>query len=61
MFSSFLRYLLFVYVGKWLDEKAKENFIIYDFISWKRNNYNKHIVRYLKKYKESDNDIFDSK
>ena len=61
MFSSFLRYLLFVYVGKWLDEKAKENFIIYDFISWKRNNYNKHIARYLKKYKASDNDIFDSK
>ena len=39
----------FGYVEKRLDNKSKVNFKTYDVASWNTNNYNKHIVRYLKK------------
>ena len=37
------------HVGKRLDKKAKVSFKIYDVIKWKANNYNTHVVQYLKK------------
>ena len=41
--------LLFGYVKKWLDKKAKVNFKIYDVTDWTTNNYNIYNVQYLKK------------
>ena len=54
---SFLGYFnlctdFFADVRKWFDKKAniKEvNFKIYDVTDWIKNNYNTHIVQYLKK------------
>ena len=40
---------MFCHAGKRLDKKAKVDFKIYDVTDWITNNYNKHIVRYLKK------------
>ena len=42
-------FLLFGYVEKRLNKKAKVNFKIYDVTDWTRNNYNIHIAQYLKK------------
>ena len=41
--------LLFGYVKKWLDKKAKVNFKIYDVTDWTTNIYNIYNVQYLKK------------
>ena len=59
----FLEYLNFCpgllgHIGKRLDEKANITFKIYDVTSWKTNNYNKHIVRNLKKLRQSGNEIW---
>ena len=40
---------LFGHVGKWLENKANDNFKIYDATNWKANNYNIHIAQHLKK------------
>ena len=60
---SFLRYLnfcrnFFGHVGNCLDKKAKLNFKIYDVTNLKTNNYNAHIVKYLKKERQSNNEIW---
>ena len=34
------------------------NFKIYDITEWTTNNYNTHIVHYLKKQWKADNDIW---
>ena len=44
-------------VEKWLDQKDKVNFKIYDITTWETNNCNTHITQYLKKEKQSDNEI----
>ena len=36
-------------VGKRLDKKVKVDFRICDVTKWEANNYNTHIVQYLKK------------
>ena len=38
--------------------KTKVNFKIYDVTNWITNNYNTHISRYLKKKRQSNNEIF---
>ena len=48
----------FGHVGKWLDKKAKVNFKLYDVRNWETNNYNAHIAHYLKKYRQSDIEIW---
>ena len=61
---SFSRYLhfcpeFFVYVGKGFDKKAKVNFKTYEVTSLNTSNhYNIHIARYLKKHKQSGNEIW---
>ena len=40
---------LFGYVEKQLDKKATINFTIDDDADWVTNNYNTHIVQYLRK------------
>ena len=40
---------LFGYVEKQLDEKAMVNFKVDDDADWITNNYNTHIVQYLRK------------
>ena len=37
------------YVAKWFRKKAKVNFKIYDIKGWTINNYNIHIVHYIKR------------
>ena len=59
----FLRYLkvclaIFGHVGKRLDEKAKVNHQIFDITTWRRSNNNTHIGHYLKKERQSDNEIW---
>ena len=54
---TFLSYL-FGYVLKRLDKKAKVNFNIYYVADWTTNNYNPHIVSYLKKKRQSGNGIW---
>ena len=49
--------LLFCHVEKWLDQKYKINVKTYDVATWERNNFNALISQYLKKYRESDNEI----
>ena len=49
----FLKYLhicpdIFGYVGKWFDKKATVNSKIYGVTDWTTNNYNPHIVQYLR-------------
>ena len=60
--QKLLRYLRFClvffgYVGKQLDKKAKVNFKVYGVTNWNKNYYNNHIVRYLKKKRQLDNDV----
>ena len=43
---------------KWLDEKDKLNFKIYDVTTWLTNNYNAHIAQYLTKERQPDNEIW---
>ena len=47
----------FSHVEKWLGQKDKVNFKIYDITTWETNNCNTHITQYLKKEKQSDNEI----
>ena len=42
-----------MYVGKPLNQEAKVNFKIFGVTNWRPNNYNTHIVIYLKKYRQS--------
>ena len=42
-------YWLFGYIEYYLNKAAKINFKIYDVTDWIANNYNTHIVHYLKK------------
>ena len=56
-YKQFL-FWIFVHVGKWLDKKAKVNFKVSDGTNWITNNYNTNIARYLKKQKQSDNEIW---
>ena len=49
---------LFGYVEKRLDKKVKLNSKIYDISDWTANNYNTHIAQYLKKQRQSDNQIW---
>ena len=49
---------LFVHVEeKQLDKKDKVNFKIYDVTGWQINNYKTHIAQYLKKERQSANEI----
>ena len=41
--------LVFGYVEKWLDKKAKVNFKIYHITDWTTNYCNAHIAQYLNK------------
>ena len=51
LFALFINFYpdFFGCVGKRLDKKVNINFKINDVTKWNTNNYNKHIVRYLKK------------
>ena len=42
-------FLLFGYIEKQLDKKAKANFKIYNVTVWPTINYNAHFNQYLKK------------
>ena len=60
---SFARYLNFclhflVMQNKWLDQKEKVNFKIYDVTAWLTNNYNIRIAQYLKKERQPANEIW---
>ena len=46
-YFSFCLEFLIMY-KKWLDEKPKVNFKIYDVKTWLINNYNTHVAQYLK-------------
>ena len=48
----------FGHVGKQLDKNAKVNLKICEVTNWEANNYNTHIVQYLKKERELDNEIW---
>ena len=59
----FLRYLyyypyFFGHVGKWLHKKGKADFKIHDVTNWIPNNLKKQIYRYLKKKRQSENEIW---
>ena len=47
---------LFGYVEKRLDKMV--NFKIYDVTDWTTNNWNTHIAQYLKKQRQTDNEIW---
>ena len=49
---------VFGHIGKRLDKKAKVNLKIYGVTNWNTNNYKIHIVRYLKKQRQSDNETW---
>ena len=44
---------LFDFAGKWLDKQAKINFKT----DWTTSNYNTHVAQYLKKQRQTSNDI----
>ena len=56
IFKFFSR--LFGYTKTWLDEKAKVNFKMYDVTGWTTNNYNTLIAKYLRKERQSSNEIW---
>ena len=47
----------FGHVKKKLDETDKVNFQIYNVTTWLINKWNTHISQYLKKERQSDNEI----
>ena len=49
---------LFGQVGKRLDLKNKVNFKNYDITTWETNDCNTHIIQYLKKKRQSGNEIW---
>ena len=60
---SFSRYLTFCLnffgrIAKEFDWKDKVNFKTYDVTTWLTNKCNTHVVQYLEKYRQSDNDIW---
>ena len=48
----------FVYVGKRLDKKVMVNFKIYDVTDWITDNYNTHIIQYLKNLNHLGNETW---
>ena len=48
----------FVYVGKRLDKKVMVNFKIYDVTDWITDNYNAHIIQYLKNLNQLGNETW---
>ena len=50
--------LTFCLCKKRLDKKAMLNFKIYDVTDWTANNCNIHITQYLKKERQSGNEIW---
>ena len=44
-------------VKKQFGKKLKVNFQVYDVINWETNNCNTHITQYLKKLRQSDNEV----
>ena len=50
-------YWNFGHVGKRLDQKTKVNFTNYNVTVWQTNNYDTRIAHYLKKYRQSVNEI----
>ena len=48
----------FGHVAKLLDKKDKVNFKFYDVIAWLINNCNTHVAHYLKKLRQSVNEIW---
>ena len=59
---SFIRYFCFFLIFWWsrktsLDKKAKVSFNIYDVTDLTTNNYNIHTAQYLKKWRQSGNEI----
>ena len=54
----FLRCLIFCSNFKLLYKKVMVNFKIYDIANWITNNYNTHIAQYLKKERQSRNEIW---
>ena len=42
---------------KWFDKKAKVNLKIYGVINWETKHHNTNIAQYLKKSKQSDDEI----
>ena len=48
----------FGHVAKRFDQKDMDDFKIYDVTVWLTNNCNIHIVQYLEKYGQSDNETF---
>ena len=49
---------LFAYAEKRLDKKAKVNFRIYGLTDWTTNGCNTRITQYLKKERQSGNEIW---
>ena len=49
---------LFGHVEKWLDQKDKINFKIYDITTWLANDCNIHFDQYLKKHRQSGSEIW---
>ena len=48
----------FLYVGKRLDKKVMVNFKIYDVTDWITDNYNAHIIQYLKNLNQLGNETW---
>ena len=48
----------FDHIGRRFDKKDKTNFKIYDVTNWITKNFNKHIVKYLKKLRQSGNEVW---
>ena len=59
LLSRYLDFCLncLVHVGKWIDNKDKDNLEIYGVRDWERNNYGTHIAQYLKKRRQLDNEF----
>ena len=49
---------MFGHVEKQLDKKSKVDFKIYDVTNWITTNYHTYIASYLKKQRQSDNEIW---
>ena len=61
--SSFRSWDIYIFcpdffIEKRPGKKSMVNFKIYDITEWTTNNYNTHIVHYLKKQWKADNDIW---
>ena len=45
-------------VRKLIDKKTKPNLKIYDVTNWEINNYSTYVVKYLKKRRQPDHEVF---